>query len=1088
MTALDQPARSSMANEEPAKGARPPGAARPEVTRQAGPRRAVTRWSPVVAAIAAAVLATIWWRGLPPSATVTDVRAELVIAAGGWRPIEPRLSGGFAHASLVVRRAGDQPAPPDVAIAAARLRKLASAESSRGVLSALGVAELLGGRSNEAIRLLTEAQRVGADEDPRVWSDLGAAYLERARQNPERRAEDVARALDATGRATLGDPRLAEGWFNLALAREQLALRPAAADAWRRYLALERNPAWRAEGEPHLSKASALDAASGTVADLERLAAPGGDSTALASFARQHPQLLREWLEERQLPAWGRAALDGDERVARACLDAASRVVQAARPAASADRLAGDMLTAINRAWPAAPEAWRALALGHASYGSGRALFEQSRDGAAGEQFDIAARALSVTTSPLRLLAGLQQALITYQARDLRGVRVRVRPVLTAALARGYPTVAARAQHLLALTDTQAGDLDAAIHEYREAIVAFRRAGERESAASAGYASANGQRILGDSAGGWQSMTEALGELDALQNLRRRYMVLYNASMFSLREDLPVAALDFQNAALSTARTRGVPGAIVEGLVRRGAIRSRLGDHEGARADLGEARSRLAGVDDPGRHAYYAALLAAVDGAARSRSSPSDASTMLAEAMAYFDVSEPMDVPRLALLRARAARVLGDLDGAEVSLQRGVVSFEELRARLTSEQNRTLYVDDAWELFTEMVDIQVAGRRRPDLGFAYAERGRARGLEARERAMPADVHTVARDVPADAMLVSYIVLADRTCVWAVRHNRVDFVELPIDGARLSALVQAQRQALTSATDRGEGLESSAKLYDAVMRPLLGREPAPRALIIVPDGRLHEVSFASLYDRDAGRFLIERVDIAVAPSARLYLESRRRQERLARAGAPRRALLVASPTAGEAGLTLPTLLDAEREIDEIGRLYEEPRPLKGAAVSKPVLLDALPNYDVVHFAGHAVANDDYPFYSRLLLGTASGQSTSVYAYELSGLSLPRVRSVVLAACSTARGRLVRGEGPGSLARPFLRAGVPSVLASLWDVDDRGTRALLVEFHRQLASGVAPASALRRAQIALLHGSDRSLRAPSYWAAFVNIGAA
>ena len=90
--------------------------------------------------------------------------------------------------------------------------------------------------------------------------------------------------------------------------------------------------------------------------------------------------------------------------------------------------------------------------------------------------------------------------------------------------------------------------------------------------------------------------------------------------------------------------------------------------------------------------------------------------------------------------------------------------------------------------------------------------------------------------------------------------------------------------------------------------------------------------------------------------------------------------------------------------------------------------------------------------------------------------------MLAACSTASGRISRGEGPLSLARPFLAGGVPAVLATMWEIEDAPSSNLLTAFHRQIAAGRPPEEALRDAQVALIEGSDAALRAPRSWAAF------
>ena len=96
------------------------------------------------------------------------------------------------------------------------------------------------------------------------------------------------------------------------------------------------------------------------------------------------------------------------------------------------------------------------------------------------------------------------------------------------------------------------------------------------------------------------------------------------------------------------------------------------------------------------------------------------------------------------------------------------------------------------------------------------------------------------------------------------------------------------------------------------------------------------------------------------------------------------------------------------------------------------------------------------------------------------SFPSTRLIILAACGTGVGPAFHGEGALSVARPFLVAGVPFVIATLWDVDDAASRAFFVALHRRLAAGQAPASALRETQIDAIADMQRTVAARFAWA--------
>ncbi len=92
-------------------------------------------------------------------------------------------------------------------------------------------------------------------------------------------------------------------------------------------------------------------------------------------------------------------------------------------------------------------------------------------------------------------------------------------------------------------------------------------------------------------------------------------------------------------------------------------------------------------------------------------------------------------------------------------------------------------------------------------------------------------------------------------------------------------------------------------------------------------------------------------------------------------------------------------------------------------------------------------------------------------------------VTLSACETAMGKEASGDIMVSLETAFLRAGTPTILASLWEVDDQATGMLMKTFYHNLTRQ-GKAEALRRAQVALL--KDPRYVYPYYWAPFVLVG--
>jgi CHAT domain-containing protein len=149
--------------------------------------------------------------------------------------------------------------------------------------------------------------------------------------------------------------------------------------------------------------------------------------------------------------------------------------------------------------------------------------------------------------------------------------------------------------------------------------------------------------------------------------------------------------------------------------------------------------------------------------------------------------------------------------------------------------------------------------------------------------------------------------------------------------------------------------------------------------------------------------------------------------------------------------------------------------EGAAVA-----GELGDFGLLHLAAHSLVDDEHPWRSAIHLG---GEGGDLLAVDVATLRLP-ARLAVLSGCESAGGRVLDGEGVLGLGSAFLAAGVPTVVASLWPVDDAATRRLMARFYDELAAGAAAGAALARAQRALRAESDCAH--PFYWAGFVLLG--
>jgi tetratricopeptide (TPR) repeat protein len=234
--------------------------------------------------------------------------ADLAAAVGEERTVEARLTGGFRYGPVraPVRSGGSSAAASDnwtLYAAAGRIREDAEHDPSAPNLHALGLAHLVLGHYDEAVRAIEDA--IAEDpEPPRYHSDLAAAYLARAKHLD--RPDDLPRALGAAERALTGNEALLEARFNRALALEALYLEDQARQAWEAYLARDSASGWAADARTHLQA-------------LQQRVAPqdGARNNSPPPITDTSVEAALDWLLRQGLPAWADAVLAGDsERAA----------------------------------------------------------------------------------------------------------------------------------------------------------------------------------------------------------------------------------------------------------------------------------------------------------------------------------------------------------------------------------------------------------------------------------------------------------------------------------------------------------------------------------------------------------------------------------------------------------------------------------------------------------------------------------------------------------------------------------------------------------------------------------------------------
>jgi CHAT domain-containing protein/tetratricopeptide (TPR) repeat protein len=368
------------------------------------------------------------------------------------------------------------------------------------------------------------------------------------------------------------------------------------------------------------------------------------------------------------------------------------------------------------------------------------------------------------------------------------------------------------------------------------------------------------------------------------------------------------------------------------------------------------------------------------------------------------------------------------------------------------------------------LQVQVQEREATMLDLMHRLQQRSDGWQG--NATNFDLAQLQSHLGTDTMLVEYFTLDGALLAFVVTDQMLTVVDLhcreeDVQNAvqqfhfQLGALRYArERMARHQATLTARANHHLALLYDHLLRPLASYW-GERRLLVAPHRVLNYVPFHALYD--GTHYVVEERELCYTPSATIF------QHCLATPKRPwQQALLLGVPD--EAA---PRIQD---EIATLAPLFPAGQVLLNGAATRAALLAQAPTADLLHLACHGRFRADNPLFSALQL--SDGWFT---VHDAAQLKL-RCNLVTLSACETGVNTSAPGDELLGLVRGFLLAGAPTLLVSLWTVDDAATAEMMTLFYTRLLAGDSAAAALRHAQRQLLQQHPH----PFLWAPFILYG--
>lgn len=362
-------------------------------------------------------------------------------------------------------------------------------------------------------------------------------------------------------------------------------------------------------------------------------------------------------------------------------------------------------------------------------------------------------------------------------------------------------------------------------------------------------------------------------------------------------------------------------------------------------------------------------------------------------------------------------------------------------------------------------------------------------------------------------MIEYFMGKQHLYVFTLTKDQISLKELDIPDS-FEQTIHSYRQSIIQ-KNYDTYVQLARQLYRQILHPVLQGIRANQ-LTIIPDGILNYLPFETLLYNDPDStgdytslpYLVRNYSISYDASATLFAET---QGQAKEDSAPEDLLAIAPTFTGKTsqqmrvdsnrspmlGQLMP-LPVSRYEIQQIAGQFRRktgffglfgtshPKLLMDEAANEDSLLHLdLSRFKYLHFASHAVINEKHPDLSGIILSPKNehGEDGILYTDEIYNLKL-NADLVVLSACDTGMGKMIKGEGLMGFTRAFTYAGAANLMVSLWEVGDRSTADLMIDFYRRRIDGAMLTDALHDAKLDMIQNPRYA--APRYWSPFILIG--
>lgn len=354
-----------------------------------------------------------------------------------------------------------------------------------------------------------------------------------------------------------------------------------------------------------------------------------------------------------------------------------------------------------------------------------------------------------------------------------------------------------------------------------------------------------------------------------------------------------------------------------------------------------------------------------------------------------------------------------------------------------------------------------------------------------------DIERLQRNMTAEQAILDYSIGDSLSYLFILRKDSLFLKELGPSKeikTKVNMLLQYCYSFDSNYKHRDQFYQANFEVFKKVIQPVLPHLKSASEFLIIPSGVLHYMPFDMLVS--------EEVDSAKDPKYLLETYSIRTSNSLLQENLLQpKSIITKSGVVGfapsygdsyENGLSLSKLKWNSEEVITIKEHFKGQMFINKLATERN-FKEIETQYSILHLSMHTKV-DKTNFKNSFFAFTNSKDSLEddlLYPHEISSATFG-TSLAVLSGCQTGYGEYLNGEGIMSLAQAFAYAGVPSVIISHWEVDDKATSILMNAFYKHLADGTPANESLRKAKLDYLLDPNPNKVHPFYWASMTLIG--